>query len=230
MGLGTQINNFLRYFGFELTRIKGRSWYVGDAALKVNTLIDVGTAFGTPEFYSLNKQAALLLIDPLKEYEPYMRKILANRKGSYEIVALASGTGVVNLNVHKDSLTKTTALEHTELTRRPGKVEHRKVNTKKLDDIICSNKAIPPYGLKIDTEGFELEVIKGAEKTLEKTDFIIAEVSVFKRFEESYTFLELINEMHDRGFQVFNILGANPDSEGRVRYMDVLFVRKNQNG
>jgi FkbM family methyltransferase len=45
-------------------------------------------------------------------------------------------------------------------------------NKKKLNRIYKSNLKI---GIKIDTEGYELEVIKGAKETLKKTQFVLLE-------------------------------------------------------
>jgi hypothetical protein len=46
--------------------------------------------------------------------------------------------------------------------------------------------------LKIDAEGSQLEVIRGATETLSQTSFIIAEVSVSPRFPGSYRFAEFL--------------------------------------
>ncbi len=76
--------------------------------------------------------------------------------------------------------------------------------------------------MKIDTEGFELEVIKGATKTLKKTEFVIAEVSAKRRFQGSYRFSELIAALGKQGFEPLDFLSPlRPDKEG----CDILFAR-----
>ena len=225
MSVGYSINKILSCFGVKLSRVERKTWYVGNAADKVKTLIDVGTAYGTPYFYDVNTDASLFLLDPLVEYENHMKSILKNRVGSYEIVALGKEEKSLEINVQPDSPTKTTMLEHTNLTKTGNRIEQRTVPVKKLDDVVVANNLEPPFGIKIDAEGFELEIIKGAEKTLSLSSFVIAETSVVERFKNSYSFLEFLNEMERHGFKTANILSAKPDKLGVVRFMDILYTR-----
>ena len=65
--------------------------------------------------------------------------------------------------------------------------------------------------IKIDTEGFELKIIRGATKSLKKTKFLIAEVRHnHVSFHGSYKLHEFINEMHDNDFILTKILTAKP--------------------
>jgi hypothetical protein len=49
-------------------------------------------------------------------------------------------------------------------------------------------------------------VIRGASAFLQLTQFVIAEVSILKRFEGSYSFAEFIAEMSRHGFEAYDIL------------------------
>ena len=57
-----------------------------------------------------------------------------------------------------------------------------------------------PFGLKIDTEGFDYQVIQGARNFLRETQFVIAEVNVAKRYEGGYSFAEFIAIRDENGF------------------------------
>jgi len=132
------------------------------------------------------------------------------------------------MNVQVDHLTKSSMLEHTRLTRLSGRVERREVPLKRLDDVVRDHALHPPFGVKIDAEGFELKVVLGSEETLGASAFLIVEVSVQKRFEGSCGLVDFVDEMRRRGFGVGNVLSAHPDWHGLVRFMDILFVRKGQ--
>ena len=80
-----------------------------------------------------------------------------------------------------------------------------------------------PYIIKIDTEGHELSVIKGAAKTLQQTTMVIAEVSVAKRFNESYQFSEFISEMASHGFELLDILTF---SSTPPKFLDAVFTKQ----
>jgi FkbM family methyltransferase len=174
----------------------------------------------------VNPHAQLFLVDALSEYIPHIERWLALRRGEYEIAALGAASGEIVLHVESDHPTRTSALPRTPLTRNGGRIEPRRVRLATLDGLVESRGLSGPFGLKIDTEGFELEVLRGAAATLRDTRFVIAEISVQRRFEGSYTFAELVKHMDAGGFDVDSILTANRDAGGIIRYVDLLFVRR----
>jgi hypothetical protein len=91
-----------------------------------------------------------------------------------------------------------------------------------LDELLARNAYPAPYGIKIDTEGFELEVLKGAARSLANIEFIIAEVSVKKRFTNSYRFSDIAAFLGGHGFELIDILNFRPRPQ---RFFDCLFVR-----
>ena len=73
-------------------------------------------------------------------------------------------------------------------------------------DSIYSTKFEKPILIKIDTEGYELNAIAGAEKFLDNTEIVIAEVNVRKRFEGSYKFCDFVDAMRAKKFHLFDII------------------------
>ena len=72
-------------------------------------------------------------------------------------------------------------------------------------------KNLGKIGIKIDTEGYELNVIKGAQNTLKDTGFVIAEVRHnHKSFSEQYSLHEFIEIMNKNNFILTMILTAKP--------------------
>jgi FkbM family methyltransferase len=222
------INRALRPLGIRVERARPAGWPVAEAAAAARTLIDVGCAFGTPEFYALNDGADLFLVDPLAEYVPAIERVLTRRNGSHALTALGSREGGVELQVELDAPTKSSALQRTELTRTGGRSEWRRVPVRTLDSLVEARGLKPPFALKIDTEGYELEVLRGATRTLTKTELVIAEVSVLKRFERSYSLFELLQHLDRAGFELHRVLTASRDAEGLIRYLDVAFVPRRE--
>ncbi len=198
-------------------------WQLGPVRNRPQTLIDIGVAQGTPEFYRVNTDADLFLIDPIEEFKPFFERILSRRRGGYEFCAVGSTPGELEVTYDPSRPRVTSAL--TRATGAPGPSGNKRtVPVKTLDTIVDAHDLTAPFGIKIDTEGFELEVIKGAERTLANTAFVIAETSISQRFENGYTFWDFLETMHNHGFVVDNILSAEPGSRGRVRFMDVVYV------
>jgi FkbM family methyltransferase len=83
--------------------------------------------------------------------------------------------------------------------------------------------------IKIDCQGAEIPILKGASSILEKTDFIILEIPLFGQFNEGVpNFLEHISFMDSIGFITYDIVDSHYIN-GFNMQVDVLFINKNHN-
>lgn len=218
------VNQFLRLAGYKLMPLD--RWNALPIKLNPKTLIDVGSAADSPHFREAFPSARLFLIDPVREYETYMKRAVEKRGGAYEIAAVGAEHGEIELNVNLDDFEKSSFFERTALAAKAGRIERRMIRVMPLDELVARHKVEPPFGLKIDTEGYELEVIAGASETLKKCLFVVTEASIQERFVGSYHLGALIAAMQENGFRVGNVLSAEPDGQGLVRFLDVLFLRE----
>ena len=102
-------------------------------------------------------------------------------------------------------------LNVTSLNYESDPIKKITIKVKTLDNLCKDYKNYGKIGLKIDTEGYELNIIKGAKEILKKTDFVIAEVRHnHKSYDKQYLILEFINEMQENGFVLSMILTAKP--------------------
>jgi FkbM family methyltransferase len=182
------------------------------------TVVDVGVADGTSQLYETFPNAFHVLLEPLKEYDPHLQRILKEYEGDYFLTAAGGQDGKAVINVEPNHLWKSSFCERTELTSTGDPVEKRKVPVTTIDTLMKKYRFRPPFGLKIDTEGFEYQVIVGAASFLRKAEFVIAEVSVAKRFEQSYSISDFTELMDRNGFFLWDVLNV----EG-TRYVDAVF-------
>ena len=187
------------------------------------TVFDVGVGFGTPDLYAAMPTAFFVLIEPLVEYEPAIRQILSEYRGSCEYCALGDNPGTAVIKIPRQDPMRSSI--YPRVVPVHGPVEHREVPVMTLDQIVADRDLLPPYGIKLDTEGYELEVLRGAEKTLAQSSFVIAEVSIARRHEGSYESIELISFLHERNLHITNILHMASDRRGQVKHADFLFTR-----
>jgi FkbM family methyltransferase len=212
--------------GEEQTRISGwRPENLAKPEFSPATVVDVGAGNGTPTLYEAFPTAHHALIEPLQEWEENLQKWVTHHGGEYLPIAVGDSKGTVTIHVDPDFPWISSILEARWMPPRPAL--DRQIEMTTLDELLEERKWQAPLGLKIDTEGFEDRVIRGATKFLSKTQFVIVEVNVEKRFEDSYSFADFIGLMDSHDFALCDILdGSKPSPTGTVAYVDALFCRK----
>ncbi len=179
----------------------------------VKTLIDIGVGpNGTPDLYKRFIKSKLILIDPLDEAKNYAKKLRKSRNVLFYQNALGKvdGGGGVNFNIKKE-LGNSSLLKVSKINYKNNIIKKKKLKLQKLDTLLMNKKNLGSIGIKIDVEGFELDVIKGASKTLKKSKFLIAEVRHnHKSFKKLYKLYEFINLMDKNHFILTKILTAKP--------------------
>jgi hypothetical protein len=105
----------------------------------------------------------------------------------------------------------------------PRATAPREVPLTTLDSLLAQREWKPPFGLKIDTEGYEREVVRGATRVLEQCEFVLAEVSVASRFEGDCSAAEFIALMRGAGLELVDLLDAARGLGGS--HADALFSR-----
>ena len=205
----------LNALGFEAVKQRPpRRWQAAFLAqlARPKTVFDVGAGYGTNGLYGAYPEAEFFLLEPIADYRPQLEAIA--RRYRCRILEVAAGAEEATREIALDTRipTRTSLMERTALTFTGSVLEPRRIHIRPLDAILAEHPDIaPPVLLKIDTEGYELEVIKGATQLLRITDTVIAEVSVAQRFHGSYTFAELVRAADENGFELFDFV--------KVRYI-----------
>jgi FkbM family methyltransferase len=189
------------------------------------TIIDIGVAYGTPGLYGAFDNVHYHLIEPLKEYKDVIKKLKEKYPLSYSIAAAGEKEGTITLNVHPD-LSGSSILAESEGKHVDG--EPRIVRLTTLDTEVLENDLKGPFIIKIDVQGFELEVLKGGTSLLDNTEVIILEVSLFQFYKNSPTFEETIRYMNSIGFSVYDIFsGIYRPLDNSLAQVDIVFVKTN---
>ncbi len=105
------------------------------------------------------------------------------------------------------------------------------VTVKTLDNF-CKNHAVSKIDfLKIDTEGFDLEVLKGSENYLreQKISFLQVEASMNPHNLKHIKFEEFKSFLESRGYVLFGIYDQTPEWSGepRLRFSNPMFIAEN---
>ena len=177
----------------------------------IDTLIDIGVGpTGTPQLYDRFPAAKLLLVDPLVESEDFIRKNLLSRNVIFHNCGVGAEDGEVTICVERE-ITNSHILEVADFNFKSDPLENRKIQLRTLDSIINAETNLGKLGIKIDTEGYELNVILGATETLKSAEFVLAEVRHnHDSFQGMYKLHEFMSAMHDSGFVLSMIMTAKP--------------------
>ena len=89
-------------------------------------------------------------------------------------------------------------------------VEEVPIPIERLDDWIVKHQLPQPDLIKLDVQGFELEVLRGAEQTLARTRAVLTEVSFFEVYKGQCLFHELAEYLVKSGFRLVAIGDGNP--------------------
>ncbi|MEP6614287.1 MAG: FkbM family methyltransferase [Mucilaginibacter sp.] len=153
--------------------------------------------------------------------EPALKKVVAELPGAeYKIALLGATEATVSFNIYDTA--SSVLIEHNTTN---AKVETR--NLTPLDKLLENSPFAKPDFIKIDTQGYELEILKGGEKTLAHAEFVLLEVSFLDIYINCPLITDTVSFMKQRGFVVYDIctLMKRP-LDNALFQADFLFVKE----
>ena len=185
--------------------------------------LDIGAYEGnwTTDFKHIFPDCSILMFEGQAEKEA----ALLNTKQTYnnvdyQIALLGANESTVIFNKYE---TASSVLSEHNVTN--AQTESRKLIT--LDSAILNTPFSRPDFIKIDTQGYELEILTGGEKTLSSAEFVLLEVSFLDVYKNCPLVVDVLNFMQAHGFVVFDICTLmNRPLDGVLFQSDILFVKK----
>jgi FkbM family methyltransferase len=112
---------------------------------------------------------------------------------------------------------------YEENTNYERTIRHKKM--KKLDDFDLKFDLFSGGFLKLDVQGSEIDVIRGAKKIIERTDVVLMEMNLLNYNEGAPALNVVIQELDNLGFSVFDICDEHRTHQGILFQIDVIFMR-----
>jgi len=187
-------------------------WSQLESLPEIDTLIDIGVGpNGTEDLYRVFKNANLILIDPIDEAKEYANKLSKDRKVVFIQSALGKDDDIEKNMKLQRKRGLTSFLEISPINEEDDYTEIKKIKISKLDTLLKDKNKLGRIGIKIDTEGYELNVVLGAIETLKYTKFVIAEVRHnHESLKGVYKLHQFMKEMNENNFTLSKILTAKP--------------------
>jgi FkbM family methyltransferase len=215
----SDVNQDLSRFTLEIRHtMVGALKVIHDLGWQPGAVIDIGVATGTAGLYQFWPDATYCMIEPSPASMPYMERLSSRLSKAVIFNEGASDrTGVATVAKHPEVVNV--------LFADKPKWEAIEVPVRPCDDMVAEAGLEGPYLYKVDTDSHEMEILRGSERTLEKSDVVIIELNFFNVLRGRALPGDILMFLLERGFQPFDFGDRNYAASGVLRGLDFVFVR-----
>jgi FkbM family methyltransferase len=186
--------------------------FLSNTRFPLSLIIDVGVLTDTPELRMNFPTVKQLLIEPQIKYNDIINKNY--KKNIYDLLNIGCDSKEDILYLHSANMNPNELPSHNYLNNSFTNIQI------KVDTLNNISKNIDKWILlKIDVDGKEIDILKGADKCLEKCAFVIIEAQIER-------FNEISNILHNSGFILFNIVDICY-LKNTLWQCDLIFINKN---
>lgn len=238
------INNFLNLFGYKISNLD----FIYDSNLnlintikqkKINTVIDVGANEGQFATKIINNgfKGNIISFEPLSSAHTKLLNIVKGFKNHNKVnwiaekrVAIGNKNKktIINISGNSESssilkiLPKHTSLKPTSIT-----VGKEDVMMKKMDNYLdLVSKHNGPYLLKIDTQGYEMEVLKGSKNVLNIVSYLLVEVSLVELYQGQKLLKDILDFLSKKNFKIWSVDRVMGNKKtGQTYQLDIFFYK-----
>lgn len=228
------IRNLLKKAGFILVNYD--SYFLG-RRLKIikhhdiDILFDIGANIGqyAQKMRELGYSKKIVSFEPMQDAFNVLKNASKN-DSNWEVrhYALGSSNGTSEINVAGNSISSSILkMQDTHVKSSPNSSTLRteEIEIKKLEDVLNNfHKEGDKTMLKIDTQGFEKEVLLGANAILPKCSLVQMELSFVELYKGQDLFEEMINYMKTKNFRLISLeSGFSNPKTGELLQIDAIF-------
>lgn len=238
MSLGRSLNRLLSRWNVHLARgplprtttdlLRDTKFPNGAARV-----VDVGAAKGDfcAEVLRFWPQAEVICLEPIEAQAAILRDRFG--PGKVHVVVAAAGDRDGELPFHEvrnlDSSSILPMGRHrTEFPSISAETRTYAVQVRCLDSIVAEAWQERDIDLlKLDVQGYELPVLRGASRILQRSRFVIVEASLRTLYHGQAPFEEVLLRMYEAGFGVIDYVeGARSSVSGELLQMDFLYQKR----
>jgi FkbM family methyltransferase len=196
--------------------------------LKPAVVYDIGANVGTWSLLvkALFPQVQVQAFEPIEKHQI---KFLENTRYLNNIqlhnIALGSeeGSAIVKITDFSDASSMLELSEEGKCRWNLNKVDEKKVQLSTLDSWVIKNQIPWPDIIKMDVQGYEIEVLKGSSQCLKHAKAVFSEVSFQEFYQRQALFHNLVTYMAEHGFKIYAFDHAITGGT-RLFQADALFV------
>src|SRR5690606_688553 len=197
------------------------------------TILDVGANKGQFAFAAsqIFPEADIYSFEPVPDvYQTLKRNTKKMTKIQTFNKALGAEIGKIKFYKNKYSHASSALPIHDNQKKLiPGTsdVEEIEVEVSTLNDFLAGIDVVSPSLLKLDVQGYEKEVIKGASNVFDKIYYILFETSFIEMYQGEPLFDEMHEFVKEKGFKILAPVGFLQTDNLQIPQMDILYKRDN---
>lgn len=220
---------FTRWKPFSITAFRIVS-ALKNRGLRFSTIIDGGANVGqfARAAAELYPDARVISIEALPAVADELRRNLANLS-RVRVIQSAIGEEERETTFHRNAYTLASSVLPPHAAYEKSFPGHSfstvRVPMNTLDALLNDEPLTPPVLLKLDLQGYELQALRGAARTLEHTDYILLETAFKPLYEHEPLFEDLYAFLQQTGFRFRAPVDFLSDTTGEIIQMDALFER-----
>lgn len=235
-----QCKKLARKFGIELKRFnpatseEARIQYLFDH-YQIDCVLDVGANIGQYARYlrQCDYSGQIVSFEPLSKAYNQL-KSSSKKDALWQVappVAIGNQDGEIEINISGNSEASSVLKildSHLDISSECACVDTEIVKLNKLNTVAKSyvDKANSVY-LKIDVQGYELQVLEGASQILPKVNGIQLELSLTQLYEDQPLWNEVLEKMNQLNYELYAIVPVFTDMKtGKLLQMDGIFCKK----
>jgi len=235
-----KINKILSHFNLRLEKISHNPKLMDLLSVimkdkKIDFVFDVGANIGqfANDLREHGYRGNILSFEPVKKTHD---QLVVNSKNDnkwevFERCALGNQDGEIDINISQYDLSSSIlemTQKHTDAKKNSHYIGKEKTSIFKLDTIINKiNSKEKASMLKIDTQGYEWEVLQGTQNNLAIFDLILIEVSFVTLYQNEKLWSDIINHITSFGFELWSLeRGFVDPNTKQILQADVVFYRK----
>ena len=204
--------------------------------LKIGCVLDVGANRGQFRDFlrdSVGYTGRIVSFEPIADLATLLRERAAAKDPEWEVRPCALGAAEEQRDLHvMRGRSYSSFFQPAEVAVKPriaakNVVERvERVMVRRLDDVVADGLPLGPGGiwLKVDTQGWDLEVLRGAARTLRAISGLQIELSVISIYQGMPDYLTVLGELRRLGFEIGALTPVNRDVLGRVIEFDCALV------
>jgi FkbM family methyltransferase len=189
--------------------------------IPITTIIDVGASNGcwSEKIIAIYPRADVLCIEAQAAHQPALERFQALHPRA-RVVISAAGNKPGEIYFDGGDLFGGQA------SSTPFAKNNVVVPVTTIDAEVARNQLRGPFLVKLDTHGYEVPILEGAERTLAQTDLLMIEVYNFKIGDQALLFFELCAWLGKKGFGCLDLYDLmHRPSDNAFWQMDILFAR-----